>query len=70
MSKFNFNPRIIMTVNNENTSIKGIYIDYRENQYSINKVFDNEESAKEHLDFMRLNNNEFSIQVNRINWKG
>lgn len=71
MSKFKFNPRIIMTVNDENVTIKGLYIDSKENQYSINKSFNDEYQAKEYLENMRENNNcEFSIQVNRINWKG
>jgi hypothetical protein len=59
-----------MTVNNENTIIKGLFIDHKENQYSINKCFNNENEAKDFLDNMRERNCEFCIQVNRINWKG
>jgi alpha-amylase/alpha-mannosidase (GH57 family) len=69
MSKFKFNPRIIVTINNDNITVKGLYIDYKENQYSINKSFNYEYQAFEYLDNMRYENNcEFSIQVNRINW--
>jgi len=70
MSKFKFNPRIIVTVNSDNVTVKGLYIDYKENQYSINKSFNYEYQAFEYLDNMRYENDcEFSIQVNRMNWK-
>lgn len=65
------NPRIIVSVNNENTTIKGVFIDYRENVYSITKSFNDENQAMDYLHNMRDNENkEFSIQVNRTNWKG
>lgn len=63
------NPRIIITVNENNVSVKGAYIDFRDNTYSINKQFNTENEAKDYLNIMRENNSEFSIQVNRINWK-
>ena len=63
------NPRIIVTVNENNVSVKGAYIDFRDNTHSINKQFNTENEAKDYLNIMRENNSEFSIQVNRINWK-
>jgi hypothetical protein len=71
MSKFKSNPRIIVTINNENVNIKGVYIDSKENTYSINKTVGFEYQAFEILDTMRYENDcEFSVQINRINWKG
>lgn len=60
-----------MTINDSNVNIKGVYIDYKENQYSINKSFNYEYQAFEYLDNMRYEDDcEFSVQINRINWKG
>ncbi len=64
------NPRIILTVNQDNVTAKGVFIDYRENVYSFSKSFNDENQAMDYLNNMRDNENkEFSIQVNRINWK-
>jgi hypothetical protein len=69
MSKFKSNPRIIVTINDENVNIRGVYIDSKENTYSINKTVNFEYEAFEILDKMKYENEcEFSIQVNRINW--
>ena len=70
MSKFKFNPRIIVTVNNDVVVCRGLYIDYKENQYSFNKQFNDESEAINYLNNMRDTRGcEFSIQINRINWK-
>lgn len=64
------NPRIILTVTADNVMAKGVFIDYRENVYSFTKSFNDENHAMDYLNNMRENENkEFSIQVNRINWK-
>lgn len=71
MSKMRNNPRIIVTVSDNGVNCKGVYIDSRENVNSFNRQYDNEAQALNYLHNMRDNNNsEFSIQVNRINWKG
>lgn len=70
MSKMRNNPRIIVTVNDNGAYCKGAYIDSRENVNSFNRQYDNEAQALDYLHNMRDNANaEFSIQVNRINWK-
>lgn len=64
------NPRIILTVNQDNITAKGVFIDYRDNVYSFTKSFNDENQAMDYLNNMRENENkEFSIQVNRVNWK-
>jgi hypothetical protein len=69
MSKFKSNPRIIVTINDSNVNIRGVYIDSKENTYSINKTVNFEYQAFEMLDTMRYESDcEFSVQVNRINW--
>lgn len=71
MSKMRNNPRIIVTVNDNGVYCKGDYIDSRENINSFNRQYDTEFQALDYLHNMRDNANaEFSIQVNRINWKG
>lgn len=63
------NPRIILTVNQDNITAKGVFIDYRENVYQFTKSFNDENQAMHYLHNMRENENkEFSIQVNRISW--
>jgi hypothetical protein len=69
MSKFKSNPRIIVTVSDNGVSCKGVYIDSKESTYSFNRTFTEENQALDYLNNMRENNAEFSIQVNRINWK-
>lgn len=70
MNKPRNNPRIILTVTADNVTAKGVFIDYRENVYSFTKLFTDENHAMDYLNNMRENENkEFSIQVNRINWK-
>ena len=65
------NPRIILTVTADNVTAKGVFIDYRENVYQFTKSFNDENQAMAYLNNMRENENkEFSIQVNRVNWKG
>lgn len=64
------NPRIVITVTADNVTAKGAYIDYRENVYQFAKSFNDENQCMDYLHNMRDNENkEFSIQVNRINWK-
>lgn len=64
------NPRIILTVTADNITAKGVFIDYRDNVYQFSKSFSDENQAMDYLNNMRDNENkEFSIQVNRINWK-
>jgi uncharacterized protein YfcZ (UPF0381/DUF406 family) len=66
MSKFT--PRIIITITDENVSCKGNYIDKFERTQSFSKVYNTEAEANDYLDSMR-DSNEFSLQVNRNNWK-
>lgn len=64
------NPRIILTVTADNITAKGVFIDYRENVYQFSKSFNDEIQAMDYLNNMRDNENkEFSIQINRTNWK-
>ncbi len=69
MSKSKFNPRIIVTVKNESTVCKGVYICAKGNEYSFNRAFNDENQAVDYLNNLRENNAEFSIQINRTNWK-
>ncbi len=65
------NPRLIITVNADNSaSVKGCYIDNRENVSSFTRGFNDENQAVDYLNNMRDNGAEFSIQINRVNWKG
>lgn len=68
MSKFKSNPRIIVTVNEQNIVCKGVYIDSRENTNSFNRAFNDENQCMDYLENMRDNGAEFSIQVNRTKW--
>ena len=71
MSKMRNNPRIIVTVSDNGVNCKGVYIDSKDNVNSFNRQFNFEYQAFEMLDTMRYENDcEFSVQVNRINWKG
>jgi len=55
-------PRIKITVSNESTLCKGIYINHKGDSYGLNKEFDTENEALLYLHAMRDNNNaEFSI---------
>lgn len=69
MSKFNSNPRIVITVSDHGAYCKGIYIDSRENTNSFNRAFNDENQCMDYLESMRDNGSEFSIQINRTNWK-
>lgn len=65
------NPRLIITVNTDNTAtVKGCYIDVKENVSSFTRSFNDENQASDYLNNMRDNGAEFAIQINRINWKG
>ena len=61
-------PRIVVTINNDVVSCKGHYIDNNERIQSFNRNYNNESEALDYLNNIR-NSAEFSIQVNRINWK-
>lgn len=63
------NPRIIVTVSDNGIQCKGIYIDSKDNVSSFTRAFNDENQAMNYLDEMRDNGSEFSIQINRINWK-
>ena len=70
MSKMRNNPRIIVTVSDNGVYCKGVYIDSKDNVNSFNRQFNHEYQAFEVLDTMKYENDcEFSIQINRINWK-
>ena len=66
MSKYT--PRIVVTINENNTSCKGNYINKFEQLQTISRTFNSELEAEDYLNSMR-DTNEFSIQVNRINWR-
>jgi hypothetical protein len=66
--KTNNTPRIVMTINDDNVTIKGNYIDKNARVHSLHKVFNDELQAQRHINNMR-DNEEFSLQINRINWK-
>lgn len=60
------NPRLIVTINADTSaSVKGCYIDTRENVSSFTRTFNSEEQALNQLHSMRDNGAEFAIQVNR-----
>lgn len=63
-----FTPRIVVTINDNTVSCKGTYINKFEQVQTINRTYNNEYEAEDYLNSMR-DTNEFSIQINRINWK-
>lgn len=63
------NPRIIVTVNEQSITCKGVYIDSKDNVSSFTRAFNDENQCMDYLENMRDNGAEFSIQVNRTNWK-
>ena len=63
-----FTPRIIVNITNDNITCKGNYIDKFERVQTFSRVYNTELEAFDYLDSMR-DTNEFSVQVNRINWK-
>jgi hypothetical protein len=63
------NPRIIVTVSNNGIQCRGVYIDSKDNCSSFIRAFNDENQALDYLENMKENGSEFSIQVNRINWK-
>ena len=63
-----FTPRIVVTITEENVKCKGNYIDKFERTQAFSRVYNTEAEAHDYLESMR-DTNEFSIQVNRINWK-
>ena len=71
MHKFNttkprHNPRLIVTINADTSaSVKGCYIDTRDNVSSYNRQFPSEAHALGTLHDMRDNGAEFAIQLNR-----
>lgn len=63
------NPRIIITVSDNAVTCKGVYIDSKDNCSSFTRAFNDESQCMDYLNNMRENGSEFSIQVNRVNWK-
>lgn len=68
MAKYNQTPRIIVSINNDNVLCKGYYIDNNERIQSFNRNYNTEIEALDYLNNIR-DSAEFSIQINRINWK-
>jgi uncharacterized protein YfcZ (UPF0381/DUF406 family) len=63
-----FTPRIVVDITNENVKCRGHYIDKFERMQSFSRVYNTEAEANDYLDSMR-DTNEFSLQVNRNNWR-
>ena len=63
-----FTPRIVISITDENVKCRGHYIDKFERIRKFNQIYNTEAEANDYLDSMR-DTNEFSVQVNRINWK-
>ena len=60
------NPRLVLTVNSDNTaSVRGCYIDQLDNVSSYTRTHNSEAQALAQLHSMRDNGAEFSIQINR-----
>lgn len=60
------NPRLIVSINQDfSASVRGCYIDSRDNVSSFTRTFNSEEQALNQLHSMRDNGAEFSIQINR-----
>ena len=62
-----YTPRIVVTID-ETVKCKGQYIDNFERVQSFSRAYNTEAEAMDYLNTMR-DTNEFSTQVNRINWK-
>jgi hypothetical protein len=60
------NPRLIITVNTDSTAtVKGCYIDSRDNVSSHSRTYNSEAQAVDQLHSMRDNGAEFSYTINR-----
>jgi hypothetical protein len=60
------NPRLIVTVNSDNTAtVRGCYIDQRDNVSSHSRTYTSEAAAVDQLHSMRDNGAEFSYTINR-----
>lgn len=60
------NPRLIVTVNSDSTAtVRGCYIDSRDNVSSHSRTYNSEAQAVDQLHTMRDNGAEFSYTINR-----
>jgi hypothetical protein len=65
-SKPRHNPRLIVTVNSDQSAtIRGCYIDSRDNVSSHSRTYNSEAAAVDQLHSMRDNGAEFSYTINR-----
>ena len=66
ITKPRHNPRLIVTVNSDSTAtVKGCYIDSRDNVSSHSRTYNSEAQAVDQLHSMRDNGAEFSYTINR-----
>lgn len=60
------NPRLIVTINSDSTAtVRGCYIDSRDNVSSHSRTYNSEAQAMDQLHTMRDNGAEFSYTINR-----
>ena len=66
ITKPRHNPRLIVTINSDSTAtVRGCYIDSRDNVSSHSRTYNSEAQAVDQLHSMRDNGAEFSYTINR-----